>query len=338
MDESNSPPPIKIIREPFLIRNPWFSIVMVMVFYFLFQLIPLLVYSFLVPTTFAIDHPYVIRIIEFVSLGILLLIFIPFLRIPKDNRNYRQYLKDIQLLTVTIKGVLVGLLTTMVLFILAYGSVYLSAVLSKLYYVEIKGYIILESPGVVMDPSYLFDPNAGLNVYYALTPGIMEELAFRGVILVLLLKKYSWKKAIIVDGILFGCFHLLNLLGPTIDFISGPNAGDIYLYIALIRSVGFQVIYATSLGIAWAFMFIKSKSLIPSILAHWLIDAFGGLVLIPNIGLESFAISWIYFICITLLGIGVLPAILDVLIIKGSYRGPTINPWEDWSKRDLYQV
>ncbi len=337
MEDNDPPNTIQVIREPFLMRNPWFSIIMVMVFYFLFQLVPQLVYLYLVNTSFTIEHPYVPRIIEFAFLGILLLLFLPFLRIPKDNRSYAQYMKDIQLSTVTIKGILVGLLTTMVLFILAYGSVYLSAVLSKLYYVEIKGYIILESPGVVTDPSYLFDPNARLNVYYALTPGIMEELAFRGVILVLLLKKYPWKKTVIVDGILFGCFHLLNLLGPTIDYISGPNAGDIYLYIAFIRSVGFQIIYATCLGIAWAFMFIKTKSLIPSILAHWLIDAFGGLVLYPNIGLETFGSSWIWFICITILGIGILPAIVDMLIIKGFYPGPTINPWQDWSKRELYQ-
>ena len=145
------------------------------------------------------------------------------------------------------------------------------------------------------------------------------------------MKKYRWKKAIIIDGILFGCFHLINLLRPTIDYFRGSFAGDLPRFLEYVRIVGFQVVYASSLGIAWAFMFVKTKSLIPCILGHWLIDAFGGLVLYPNI-----AQPWIYFTCITLLGIGILPAILDILIIKGFYKGPTTNPWEDWSKREIY--
>jgi membrane protease YdiL (CAAX protease family) len=336
MDNDTPPNTTQVIREPFMIRNPWFSIILVMIFYFLFQLIPLLIYTFLVDESFTINHPYVPRIIEFASLGFLLLAFVPFLRIPKDNRSYGQYLKDIQLSKVTIKALFVGLIASVVVFALTYGSVFLSAVLSKLYY-ESQGYFVSQSPGVITDFSYLLDPNERMNAYYALTPGIMEELAFRGIILVLLLKKYRWKKAVIVDGVLFGCYHLLNILGPTIDYISGVNAGDLYLYIALLRSVGFQVVYATSLGIAWAFLFVKSRSLIPSILGHWLIDGFGGLFLYPNIGLETFSSSWIYFICITLLGIGILPAILDILIVKGFYKGPTTNPWGDWSQREIYQ-
>jgi len=331
MEDKNPPNTIQVIREPFLMRNPWFSIVMVMVFYFLFQLIPQLVYLFLVSPTFAAMNPYVMRIIEFVSLGVLLLLFIPILRIPKDNKSYYQYTKDIQLSTVTFKALLVGLITIIVIFILAYGSVYLSAVFSKLYLVEIKGYVVTDTPGVLIDTDYLFDQYALLNVYYAFTPGIMEELAFRGVILVLLLKKYPWKKAVIVDGILFGCFHLINLIGPTFDYFGGINEGNLPLFLANVLSVGFQVVYASCLGILWAFMFVKTKSLIPCILGHWLIDAFGGLVLYPNI-----AQPWVYFTCITLLGIGILPAIIDIFIIKGFYKGPTINPWEDWSKREIY--
>jgi len=81
-------------------------------------------------------------------------------------------------------------------------------------------------------------------------------------------------------------------------------------------------VYAASLGIAFAFLFVKSESLLACILVHWLIDAFGGLVLYSNI-----FFSWIYFICITLLGIGIVPAILNWYIIKAFYRGEPKNPW-----------
>ena len=326
MEEDNTLPPMQVIREPFLIRNPWFSIILVMVFYFLFQLIPQLIYALVVNVSFANAYPYVTRIIEFVSLGFLLLVFIPFLRIPRNNRSFSQYMKDIQLSTITWKSLFVGFLCIILVFILLIGSVYLSAVLGKFYWLFIRGYNIPYDPGIVIDFGYLLDPNETLNVYYALTPGIMEELAFRGIILVLLMKKYSWKKAVIIDGILFGLYHLLNLLGPTINFVTGE--WSLELYIAIIRSVGFQVIYAASLGMAYAYFFVKARSIVPVILSHYMIDAFGGIVFIPNIGLETFGVQWIYFVCITLLGIGILPAIVNIYITKGFYRDPPINPWE----------
>jgi membrane protease YdiL (CAAX protease family) len=45
-----------------------------------------------------------------------------------------------------------------------------------------------------------------------LVPGIWEEIAFRGVILTLLLKKYSEKKSIIINGLLFGGVHFINII------------------------------------------------------------------------------------------------------------------------------
>ena len=102
----------------------------------------------------------------------------------------------------------------------------------------------------------------------------------------------------------------------------------LYLYIATIRSVGFQVIYASALGIAYAYFCVKSRSIIPCILSHYLIDAFGGVFLTPNLGIESFGISWVYFICITVLGVGIVPAIVNIYITKGFYRDPPKNPWE----------
>ena len=45
-----------------------------------------------------------------------------------------------------------------------------------------------------------------------LIPGIWEEVAFRGVILNLQLKKYSNTISIMLYGVLFGLFHLTNLI------------------------------------------------------------------------------------------------------------------------------
>jgi membrane protease YdiL (CAAX protease family) len=127
-----------------------------------------------------------------------------------------------------------------------------------------------------------------------------------------------------VDGILFGLFHLLNLLGPSIFYFGGYPGWTLDIYKGFIISTSFQVVYASSLGIAWAFLFVKSGSLWPCILGHWFIDAFGGLVLYPNI-----YFTWIYFPIITVLGLGVLPAVLNWYIIKTFYKGDPRNPWNN---------
>ena len=48
-------------------------------------------------------------------------------------------------------------------------------------------------------------------IVFALLPGVWEEVAFRGVMVKLLLKKYSQKTTILVSGILFGIFHFATL-------------------------------------------------------------------------------------------------------------------------------
>ncbi|MBN2154837.1 MAG: CPBP family intramembrane metalloprotease [Candidatus Lokiarchaeota archaeon] len=330
--ENGNPPIITKdfeMYEPVLIRNPWLGVILVMVFYFLFQLIPQVILGLVVQPIFFVLYPYVPRIIEFISLGILLLVLIPFVfRIPNNNQSYVEYMKDIKVSTTNVKAIFVGLITIAVVFVLGYGAVYLSAVLSKIYLVEWRGYseLIPIEPKVNWDPTYLLDPYASMNIYYALTPGIMEELAFRGIILSLLLKKYKTKTAVVIDGVLFGLYHLLNLLFPTIYYLSGVEGWTRTLYFATVQSVAFQVVYATSLGIAWALLFVKSNSIISCILGHYLIDALGNLVLIPTI-----AYSWIYFISITILGIGILPAIIDILIINVFYRKKATSQYPTYS-------
>ncbi|MFX1344510.1 MAG: CPBP family intramembrane glutamic endopeptidase [Promethearchaeota archaeon] len=131
---------------------------------------------------------------------------------------------------------------------------------------------------------------------YMLIPGIWEEISFRGVILNLQLKKYSQTNSVILNGILFGLFHYINLL----------TFQDLYL-------VSMQVIYASCLGIAFAYMYTKTKSLLPCIVAHYLIDSLGQLFLrglFSNIG--SLTIYLIF-------GIGIIPMILIITLTKLLY-------------------
>ena len=125
-----------------------------------------------------------------------------------------------------------------------------------------------------------------------LIPGVWEEVSFRGVITTLNERKYSKFTVLIIVSILFGLFHFTNLL-------SGQ---------ALVPTI-LQVFYASTLGMAFGYMVIKTNSLWPGIIAHYLIDSVGQLFLnttFPDLG------SYTFF---TILGVGICPLILNFLFI-----------------------
>jgi len=128
---------------------------------------------------------------------------------------------------------------------------------------------------------------------FMLRPGIWEEVAFRGVILNLQLKRYSQRTVIILNGVLFGLFHFVNLI----------SGFDLY-------NTSMQVIYASCLGISFAYMYMKTKSLIPCIIAHYLIDAVGQLFL--YVTFPNYLNSTIFLI----FGIGVIPMTLTMILVK----------------------
>ena len=95
-------------------------------------------------------------------------------------------------------------------------------------------------------------------IFYILTMlnvGFIEEIIFRG-FLFRMIEKENTKKAIIVSSITFGIGHIVNLL----------NGAD------LIPTL-MQISYAIAIGYVFVTIFHKSKSLIPCIVAHALINS-----------------------------------------------------------------
>ena len=84
--------------------------------------------------------------------------------------------------------------------------------------------------------------------------GFIEEIIFRG-FLFKMMAKDNIKSAIIVSSITFGIGHIINLF----------NGAD------LIPTL-MQVCYAISIGYLFVIMFHKSKSLIPCIITHCLVN------------------------------------------------------------------
>jgi membrane protease YdiL (CAAX protease family) len=92
---------------------------------------------------------------------------------------------------------------------------------------------------------------------FNLIPGIFEEIAYRGVILVLLLRKYSEKVSIIISGIIFGVGHLINTL------VSGFSWNTLT-----------QVITGILVGAFFAYLALKSGTLLITIVIHYLYNSF----------------------------------------------------------------
>ena len=102
--------------------------------------------------------------------------------------------------------------------------------------------------------------NNSLNeiIFYILTMiniGFIEEIIFRG-FLFKMMSKSNIKTAISVSAITFGVGHIVNLL----------NGADFILTLI-------QICYAIAIGYLFVIIFYKSKSLIPCIITHCLVNS-----------------------------------------------------------------
>lgn len=85
--------------------------------------------------------------------------------------------------------------------------------------------------------------------------GFIEEIVFRG-FLFKMMEKDNVKMAIIISSVTFGIGHIVNLL-------NGANLIPTLL----------QICYAISIGYLFVIIFYKSKSLIPCIITHCLVNS-----------------------------------------------------------------
>jgi len=84
-------------------------------------------------------------------------------------------------------------------------------------------------------------------------PSIFEEISWRGVVLVLFLRFYNQPKAILFSALCFGLMHILTVLdGRPPAWTAG------------------QVVWAAILGIFYGYVTLKSGSLLPAMLVHYL--------------------------------------------------------------------
>jgi membrane protease YdiL (CAAX protease family) len=180
-------------------------------------------------------------------------VFVPFLlRLPKGKRTFRQYLDDIGLSRIK------PFFRLILLALSCYVILALSQVAASFVYRFSEGLpITWDFVRQVFDLSSDLPPGSpSLLISF---PSIFEEAVFRGIMLTVFLGKYSERKAIIFSALGFGLIHLLNLAsGRELVWVMG------------------QVVWAFILGLFYGYVFVRTRSLLPSMIVHYLGNVFIG--------------------------------------------------------------
>ncbi len=271
------------IRESFR-KYPLGGTVVLLILYGIFLFLP----GFIeLPLIFVLDliPDIVLLLIDFfISFGfmvLLWLIIVPrVIHLPIGNQKLRGFTKSIglNLRDNLIRNIMIGLGCSIIFFL----SSFIMANIFGTYYFDLE--VIFGIPNLTIFRLGWF--------YFVimLIPGIWEEISFRGVMITMNLKRYTEFTSLIVVSVIFGLFHFVNLIG-------GQN---------LIATI-IQAVFATFLGLLFGYMFIQTKSLVPSIITHYLIDSAGQLFM------NAYFTNLSSYFLFAILGIGIIPMILGML-------------------------
>lgn len=232
-------------------EHPWLVLVAVPAF----EVLAILVVGSLFGVLALPDSPAmgVLRETSFHLLFVL--VFAPFvLRLPGGRQPLADYLDEIRLTRIRPLGRL----------LLLGGSCYLLLALCQAAGVVVYRLTLGEplTAGFllgVVDVSGALPPGSwGLLVAL---PAALEEVTFRGVLLFALLHRFPERRAVVASAAAFGLIHLINL--PL-----GPGHAPVWVF--------GQVGWATLMGLFYADVVLRSDSLLPAMLVHYLGNAFVG--------------------------------------------------------------
>jgi membrane protease YdiL (CAAX protease family) len=264
------------------------STLVLLILSFLIMFLPLIIE---LPFLFIlIQQPFIVLLfIDFFllmgSLALLWLVVVPYgLKLPNGKGNLKQYSSTIGIkpFRPLWQEFLIG-----ISIFLIYGLIsFVVGLFLGDYNFQVNFEVLFSPPGSG------FFTLGWFAIIYMLRPAIWEEVAFRGVILSLQKKRYTQTTVILLNGIIFGLFHYVNLLSIPDPF-----------------SISLQVFFASCLGIAFSYMYFKTKSIIPCIIVHFLVNAFG-ILFYPT------SITPVNSVLYLILGNSILPMIFMMLFVK----------------------
>jgi membrane protease YdiL (CAAX protease family) len=220
----------------------------------------------------------------------LIFLVVPFLyRLPKGKVPLNRYIRDIGLsrLQPFSSLFLLGLSCYLIFFLSqAFGTI--------LFRLSEGGSVDNQFIGSMFRLSNEFPPRSN-GWLYAL-PSILEEFVFRGIVLTTFLNKYSSKKAIAFSALGFGLIHLLNL---------ASDRDPLWVF----GQVGWGFI----MGLFYGYLFVRTGSLLPVVLVHYLTNLFIGTVT-GYVNAEATVEFQVLYNIVFFLG--VIPVALSILWIR----------------------
>jgi membrane protease YdiL (CAAX protease family) len=210
-------------------------------------------------------------------------ILAPFvLRLPKGKRTFRQYLDDIGL----------SKMQPFVRLVLLALSCYIILALSQ----AAASFLYRLFEGLPVNGSFVrqvFDLSGDIPSLLLSFPSAFEEVAFRGIVLTVFLSRYSERKSILFSSLGFGLMHLLNLTnGRELVWVLG------------------QVVWAFILGLFYGYVFVRTRSLLPPMIFHYLGNVFISSLTGYMQARASIELQALYGV---LLSLGVIPTTLMIL-------------------------
>jgi membrane protease YdiL (CAAX protease family) len=143
---------------------------------------------------------------------------------------------------------------------------------------------------------------------------LMEEAIFRGVLLPLLMRRFSFWKANLMQALLFGLAHLVFPLASWLSGETTPGAAP--------AGAASLLVFTTIGGLVFGYLYYRTGSLWTTVLAH-VID--GIVVLFFHI--QTVSTLTAERDILPLAGIGFLALGILAWIVAKRYRLPTLTPW-----------
>ncbi len=235
-----------------LFEHPWAALVVLVVVWVLLLL--LLIATIYQVLALPRDSGAAGLMLMILSHSLMLFVIVPYvLRLPNGRRSLGRYLADIRLSRVRPLGRLL-LLAISCYLILAFCQ----AAGSLVYRLSLGLPITWEFVWLrVLDVSRDLPPRS--TALLVSVPAVFEEVTWRGVVLRLFLRRHSAWKAIVISAIAFGCVHFLNFLsGREMAWVAG------------------QVAWASIYGLFYGYLVVRTGSLLPAMIVHYLGNAFMG--------------------------------------------------------------
>jgi len=232
-----------------LAEHPWLSLAIVMLAVVVGQVLVRIVVIGLLKRPS--DAPLTQFAASLLGHAIVLFFLVPFvLKLPDGTRSFSTYLDAIRLSRVQpfFRLLLLGLSCSVI--------IALCQACSTLVYRALEGKAVTW-PFVrgMLGLSGELPPES--RRWLILLPSALEEVAFRGVILSVFMLKYPEKPAILFTALGFGAIHLFNLAnGRELVWVLG------------------QVVWAAILGLFYGVVVLKSNSLWPAMVVHYMGNLF----------------------------------------------------------------